>query len=375
VTTRWATLFAGAVAVLAIVAGIVRGVPVAGGADSSGYLNQGRLWAAGRLHVDVPLALELGDLLPFEAFAPLGFRTSVDGRQLVPVYPPGLPMAMGLGERLGGHRAAFLLVPLLGRLAVWTTFLMGRRVADHPTGLVASILLATSPAFATALMFPESDVAVTAWWALSLALLARPGGAPAAVASGLSAGAAVLTRLNLVPLAIVPGTWLLWHTLRARTRVSLLRAAGFAAGLLPACLTAAWLNTRLYGSPLRSGYGSLEGFFAWSHFWPNLERYPAWILDALTPIVLLGAWRVSRSRAFVATVMAPRSTGRRSGCGSPSWRRFSRVACGTCRGTIRASSAFCCRRFRRWWSLLPLRCVASPFACRHCCASACRSPS
>ena len=71
------------------------------------------------------------------------------------------------------------------------------------------MLLASSPAFLFQLACaPMSVLAAAAWWTLALALLFS-GTNVAALGSGVVAGIAVLTRPNLVPLAIVPGAYLL----------------------------------------------------------------------------------------------------------------------------------------------------------------------
>jgi hypothetical protein len=61
----------------------------------------------------------------------------------------------------------------------------------------------------------------------------------------------------------------------------------FAAGSIPACIAVALINWRLYGSPLASGYAPFAVLFNWSHVWPNLARYPRWLLETATPLVLL----------------------------------------------------------------------------------------
>ncbi len=59
------------------------------------------------------------------------------------------------------------------------------------------------------------------------------------------------------------------------------------AGVLPACIGIGILNTWWYGSPLNSGYGSLDYLYSWNNVWPNVERYSRWLLDAQTPAVVL----------------------------------------------------------------------------------------
>jgi hypothetical protein len=144
-----------------------------------------------------------------------------------------------------------------------------------------------------------SDVPATAWWALSLALLAWNRGGTA-LAAGVAAGLAVITRPNLVPLALVPALVLAVTAARERNLAGpgSRRLMLFGAGAAPAIVALGLINARLYGSPFITGYGSLRDFYSWSYLVPNLARYPLWILQD-TPIVLLAAaapFTVSRWR-------------------------------------------------------------------------------
>jgi hypothetical protein len=62
-----------------------------------------------------------------------------------------------------------------------------------------------------------------------------------------------------------------------------------------------------YGSPLASGYGATDALFSLAHVGPNLARYPRWLLETHTPILLLalaGPWllwrRPNRTLVLVA---------------------------------------------------------------------------
>jgi dolichyl-phosphate-mannose-protein mannosyltransferase len=290
---RWlpaglAPFAAAAVAVGVVTVGLTKGAPYAGGADAYGYVSQADLWARGTLRIEQPFVSQLKWPYAADAMTPMGYRPARDGTAIVPIYPPGLPMAMAIFMRLAGRQAVFYVVPLLGGLAVWATYAMGRRFYGPSVGLSAAVLLATSPTFLFQLMFPMSDVPATAWWALALGLVLAEGRATA-LASGLAAGAAILTRPNLVPLAAIPGVFLLWRAARARdvTGPIARRAALFAAGMIPACVIVAVINTRLWGSPLGSGYDPMDVELSWEHVAPNLQHYPRWLLDTQTPVVLL----------------------------------------------------------------------------------------
>ncbi len=298
-----ATVAALLLAAATVALGIGRGALVAGGSDSYGYVSQAQLWASGTLRMERPsLAEELDDLVPHEAFGPLAYIPSPDGTFLVPMYSPGLPMLMAVFERLGGAVAVFLVVPLLAGLAVVATYVLGRQLGGEPVGLTSAFLLATSPIFLFQLTSaPLSDLPATAWWTLALALTGWATAEPdvaassrrsgAVCAAALAAGAAVLTRPNLAPLAAVPGGLLIWQAVRvslpatAATRRVLL----YASGPIAAAVTLGALNTYWYGSPLLTGYGPLEQYFSWNHAGPNLARYSGWLLETQSPLVCLAA--------------------------------------------------------------------------------------
>jgi hypothetical protein len=61
----------------------------------------------------------------------------------------------------------------------------------------------------------------------------------------------------------------------------------FAAGAIPACIVVAIINTRLWGSPLATGYDPFDIQLRWKYVVPNLERYPRWLMTTQTPAVLL----------------------------------------------------------------------------------------
>ena len=115
-------VFAGIVAAVTVLVGIVSGAHVVGGSDSYGYVSQSRLWATGQMKVPQPLLNDLPPDIPKEVLVPLAYRLSPDRSSLVPVYAPGLPMTMAGFERVGGRDAVFLVVPL------WLAWPFGRRM-------------------------------------------------------------------------------------------------------------------------------------------------------------------------------------------------------------------------------------------------------
>jgi hypothetical protein len=288
--TAAAAIAAGVAAV-----GILVGTGTAGAADSYGYVSQARLWANGELRVEQPLLRNLPDGIAPETLVPLGYRLSTDRQALVPVYAAGYPMVMALFERIGGPDAVYLVMPLLAGVAVWCTYLLGASLVSPVAGLIAAALLATSPSVLFILTHsPMSDIPAMAWW--MLALVAGIGSsARSSLLSGLAAGAAILTRPNLVPLVVIVAAL---QTPVGRDRdlsaealakaeaapptraTAIRRLLLFAIGPIVAALIVAALNATWYGSPTEAGYGTLAGvLYRWEFIGETLRRYPAWLWD------------------------------------------------------------------------------------------------
>ena len=305
---------------IAVVVFIFRfGAPVAGGSDSYGYVSQAHLWATGRMSDELPLTSELVPVVQARVLVPLAYHLAADQKSMVASYASGLPLTMAVFERLAGPRAVFWVVPLLGGLAVWSTYLLGCRAGGPLAGAVAATLLAASPAFLfQAVAAPMSDLPAAAWWTLTLALLFvdRAWAAPVA---GLAAALAVLTRPNLVPVALVPLLLSTWRAIDEERsaggedgrRRAAATSSSFAGGVAVASLAVAAINTRLFGSPLSSGY-DVRGLFALEHARPNLVRYPILLTEMHTPLVWLAAlapWLAGR-RAALRERRAPARAGR-----------------------------------------------------------------
>lgn len=268
--------------------GVVRGSDVAGGADSSGYISEAAAIAEGRLTKDVPLAREVPWPDAEGMFAPLGWRAGTAPGIIAPTYPPGYPLALAAARIAAGEGAMILVVAALAALAVWCTFVLGRRLDSPLTGLLAALLLATSPPFVLQALQPMSDVPATAWWVASVVLAARASPS-AALGAGLCASMAVLTRPNLLPIAAAIGLYLasrdwLVPAPRRRTVVPLLFA-------LPLALTGAFIagvQNYLYGSPFTSGYGDAGVLYDVSNLNTNLHRYTRWLFASETRLVVAG---------------------------------------------------------------------------------------
>jgi hypothetical protein len=306
---RRAPFVAACLAVLASVIAFRISAFEANAADQYGYVSQAALWAKGNLVIHEPLAAVAPWPEPAWSLSPLGYRPGLEPATIVPTYPPGLPLVMAGLIKLVGPRGVYLAVPLLGSLAIALTFVLGRRLAGATCGLMAAMLLLCSPIFLFQLKEPMSDVPVTAWWLLAIALVIRQTGS-SVLGGGLAASAAILTRPNLVPVAVVLGLFLLVDSsspFRARLR----NASLFTAGVVPGCLAVALIHQTLYGSPLRSGYGSMDGLFGLQYFRANLSQFPRWLIETETPFICLAAaipWLLPNGRTGL-----PRRSAKREG--------------------------------------------------------------
>jgi hypothetical protein len=275
-------MLAFAASVWALVAGVAFGTYTAGGADSSGYLNQARLFARARVVDDARLPPAAGGKNRTYALAPLGFRPTPDAAALAPSYPPGYPLLMAPAF-IVDERLAHLVVPICGALAIWLTFALGRRLGEATAGGAAALITSVSPTFLFQVMQPMSDVPATAAWLLALCLAMRGTRASAALA-GLSAGIAILIRPNLLPLALIVSAACAASGPRADRWQ---RVAASMLTLAPALVVLGWIQGIRYGSPLASGYGATGELFRWANVGPNLMRYPRWMFETHTPLLAL----------------------------------------------------------------------------------------
>jgi Dolichyl-phosphate-mannose-protein mannosyltransferase len=275
-----------AVAVLwTVAAGILFGTFAAGGADSCGYVSQAILFTEGRLTDTVPLDPSYDWYLAHWTLTPLGFVPGPGSAVIAPTYPPGFPLLMAPAAFVSTS-AVYFVVPLLGALAVWLCYRLGRALGDPLAGGIAAMLLSVSPTFLFQAVQPMSDVPAAAFWLASLLLAAR-GTVAASAWAGAAASMAILIRPNLAPLAIVPVA--LVSTVTAGGTRRLRRAAALVAAMIPAAVALAWIQNARYGSPLASGYGDLGILFSPTNIVPNLGRYPRWLTETHTPFIWLSA--------------------------------------------------------------------------------------
>jgi hypothetical protein len=256
-----------------------------GGPDSSGYCTEAKMIASGRMSLPAPILGELG--LPpdmIEAVTPLGWTRGKVANTMVPTYPAGVPMHQALlGKLFGWNRAPFLVGPLIGVLTLFVfVALMGELGLPAEYGMGGAAIYVLIPAFVNHAMQPVSDsvagfYSITAIWLALRASRVAPAIVPA-ILSGLAFSVGVWVRPTNFLLCIALAFALRWNPRRL-----MLTAIGAA----PLGLALAWWNKSLYGSPFRTGYGSL---------FDVLKPYPAcgafhlrMTGEMLTPLIALGA--------------------------------------------------------------------------------------
>jgi len=280
------TRLAVALAIAILIVGIANDSWGAGGSDSYSYVSQMDLWLAGNLKVPVTMAAQVPWPDARATFTPFGYSAVADEPAITPITGAGLPLLMAAFKILGGHAAAFLVVPITGALLVWTTFLIGRRVGSDLIGISAAFLVATSPTFLMMFKSQMSDVPAAAFWAL--AAFGMLGTSPGSAAlAGLAASIAILIRPNLAPVAAVMAVWTMFgsaHLKGAR------RAVLFTLAALPGAIAVASINTSLFGSPFSSGYGNLTSLFSPDNVPSTLASYARWLIETQTPLVFAGVF-------------------------------------------------------------------------------------
>lgn len=275
-------------AVLALA--VLLGARAVGAADTSGYLSQAYLWLDGDLYVPQPLTPELPWPHPRESLTPLGYTPAltIEGYAAVPTYPPGLPLLLAAVITIAGDCAVYWVPALFAALAVFAVFLLARRITAEPaSAAIAAGLMASSPLLLFISMTPMSDGVAAALWTLALWAVTCERRRAVALASVI-AGAAILVRPNLVPLA---GVITLAAAVRLRPlRIDAVRVLLSLAGTVPAAVVVGLVNNHLYGSPFLSGYGPTARLYSLDHLATNVRQYSVWFLSSeglvLWPVLL-----------------------------------------------------------------------------------------
>ena len=195
--------------------------------DSVGYTFQAKIFASFRFTADAPPLRE-----SFSIFSPHMLQV-VDGRWFSH-YPFGHPLFLAVGQLFG---AIWLVPPVLGAACVALIYAIGKRLYSASTGLLAAVLLLSSPFFLmTASNFMSHNTAVfTILVALFLLTLQTKRRIIAMFVAGVFIGLLFNIR-PLMAVAFMPvlGVFMAYELLRAGpNRLALLREdLAFSAGAL-----------------------------------------------------------------------------------------------------------------------------------------------
>ena len=296
------------------------GTKAVGGSDSWGYMSEAHGFLHNQIKVvqpfvkDVPWPGRVWAFTPL-AYKPLGVYHDVSGDDeftIVPFYSPGLPILMAGAYKIAGYQAMYFIVPLLSGALVVATYGIGKRLTSPAAALLGAWLTAISPCVLFMMMSTMTDVPVAGAFAVGFWLMLA-GGAWRALGAGIATAIAVAIRPNFAPIAGFMGLYYAAQVFDRNTRRDgFLHGLLFTVGVLPGPIFVALVNNQLYGAPSMSGYGPLDQFFALDHIVPNLQRYPAWLAEAQTPVAWLGLAAVflpirriwSGSRRFSALIIS-----------------------------------------------------------------------
>ncbi|HUR57987.1 MAG TPA: glycosyltransferase family 39 protein [Opitutaceae bacterium] len=261
------------------------GTTVAGGSDSSGYLNSARLFAEGQLQTELRVPAEFGAVAENDRvrFTPLGFFPHPNNPHLPPTYPPGLPLHFSAASKVFGWAAGPWIVEIGAALAaVWLCYRVAREFRlDWPLAAAGALSLAVSPVFLFASIQPLSDTLATAWClAAVLAAMRARQNSRWATAGGIAFAIAVLVRptnVVLLPalLVLIGFNW---------RRLVIFGLAG-----LPFAVWIAYYNHTLYGAAMKSGYGDWKLAFKISYFLPTAAHFGRWLFLLLPGALLIMA--------------------------------------------------------------------------------------
>jgi hypothetical protein len=166
------------------------------------------------------------------------------------------------------------------------TVSIGGAIGGPSISIFSGVLLATSPPFVYQSLQPMSDIPVAFWWTLA-ALLAFSRWRWTNPAMTVSVAAAILTRPNLIPLAVPLTLFAAFAHCRKGHRHDWRAAAAVVAGATIGALVTAIVNTVFYGAPAVSGYGAPRDLYGFQHVATNVTRYLGWLVDSETPLVAI----------------------------------------------------------------------------------------
>lgn len=205
--------------------------------DEIAYLLQARYFAAGLPWMTPPPVPAAFDT----------FLLEVSGDRWYSVFPPGWPLVLAVGVKLG---VPWLVNPVLGGICVLLTYLLAQELADRATARVTTFLLAVSPwhlVLSMSFMSHVLSLALALATAWGTARAWRTGGWLPALVAGLALGILGMSRpLEGVAVALLCGIPLLLAAVRQGHVAALLAGV---VGMVLTGLPGIAYNRVITGSP------------------------------------------------------------------------------------------------------------------------------
>jgi hypothetical protein len=208
---------------------------------------------------------------------------TLDGT-MVPTYPAGVPMHQALlGKLFGWNRGPFVLGPLIGFLTLFVfVALMCELGVPLEYAMGGAAVYVLIPVFVDHAVQPVSDVVASFYSIIAIWLALRASRVAPAILPAILSGVAFS-----IGVWVRPTNFLLCIALAFALRWNPRRLIASAIGSAPLGLALAWWDKTLYGSPFRTGYGSLFDVIKAS---PVCGAFHLRMTATLmTPLVALGA--------------------------------------------------------------------------------------
>ncbi len=212
---------------------------VIGGADASVYLHLGAVWSrTGSFTFSEPLLADVSPVLfpglmremrpgqPMQYLRFPGFYINAgEPSRIVPQFYPLHPTWLTLAYGLFGLSGSLYVTPLWAMLGVWAVYLAFKHLCGAKAGLIGAFLLMITPLQIYFARYPtaESLTQYLTWAALfSFIVYSKEGGALWGLLSGCALGQTFLTRIDALPMLLIPGVWLLLNVVQHGLRLELL---------------------------------------------------------------------------------------------------------------------------------------------------------
>ncbi len=255
----------------------------AGGSDTSGYMNLARLLASGQTRCVIE-PIRMFGLTPtttlISVFTPLGFTWGIPGTgTMAPGYPPGLPLHLAAAASVGGwERAPYFVSPIAALLCAVMMFHVGREFGlSRILSTAGAATLALLPQLVWHALQPASDVVATFWSLVAIWCALRAVQKPS---MALAAGVAFAIGVWVRPTGILLGVPLVL-ALRLRPKL-IVRAV---AGSFPFAVALMLYQHHVYGSVLKTAYGTAGDVISLAHFVACLRIFSSWLPLLCGPLV------------------------------------------------------------------------------------------